>query len=215
MKRILTLICILGLAIALAGCGGGGGKGGGGKDDADVKKAINEVLNYFRIAVEEYNVREMLGYLDENDFKLTIAEKGSDSYEKDYATLKTELEEDEAKQLRWRNNDPLVGYGYILTMEFGTISFSDVSSSGAYVVVPFTIKEEAEGISQVVTDTGSMICEMVYLNGQWRCRRMTINYDTTGAIQLTSKMLLGASVSKRSANGGGFGFAMLDLGNID
>ncbi|NLU42638.1 MAG: hypothetical protein GXX08_10580 [Firmicutes bacterium] len=72
------------------------------------------------------------------------------------------------------------GNGYILTMELGTIVFSNVSATGAQAVVPFTIKEQSENpqIPETTTDTGTIACEMVKLQGQWLCRTMTITFDT-------------------------------------
>jgi hypothetical protein len=119
----------------------------------------------------------MLGFLVQDDsFKPTISEETS-SYNKTYATLKTELEEDQAKQLHWRQAPP-EGHGYVLPMELGTIVFSNTSASGAIATVPFKIKEQAQEpeIPQTITDEGQIVCEMVSLQGNWRCQDMTIIY---------------------------------------
>jgi hypothetical protein len=154
-------------------------------DEAQIQQDITEGVNSFKTAVQAYNVANMLGFLvQDNSFKLTISE-GTGSYDKNYTTLKTELEEDQEKQLHWRQA-PLTGHGYVLTMELGTIVFSNMSASGAIAMVPFKIKEQAQEpeIPQTVTDVGQIVCEMVNLQGIWRCQKMTIAYyasDKTSA----------------------------------
>src|SRR5690554_4580027 len=171
---VLSLV-ISGLLLVVTGCGGGGGL-----DDAAIEQAIGARVNSFKAAVEAYNVIEMLDFLEketEPERKLAISEGGSLPYEKSYNLLKSELEEDEPKQVYWRKPVSEGGYGYILTMELGTIAYSSVGASGAFAMVPFTIKEEADGIPQQVTDVGNMVCEMVKVGGVWYCRKMTINFN--------------------------------------
>ena len=208
MKRLIILLWISGLVLMLAGCGGGGGG-----DDTEIQNAIAAKIDSFRAAVEAYVVDGMLAFLDENDFILTISEDGSTPYDKEYAVLQAELEEDEAKQLHWRGSTPN-GHGYSLTMELGTITYSNLSASGGVATVPFTIKEKADDppIPETITDTGGMVCEMVNLQGQWRCRRMTINYGGMGAIPLSSQAAaLGTKGGEGTATTGSFSFGQFDL----
>ena len=178
MQKMTLLLVIVGLLLLVAGCGKR-------IDEAQIQQDITEGVNSFKTAVQAYNVANMLGFLvQDNSFKLTISE-GTGSYDKNYTTLKTELEEDQEKQLHWRQA-PLTGHGYVLTMELGTIVFSNMSASGAIAMVPFKIKEQAQEpeIPQTVTDVGQIVCEMVNLQGIWRCQKMTIVYyvsDKTSA----------------------------------
>ncbi len=178
MQKMTLLLVIVGLLLLVAGCGKR-------IDEAQIQQDITEGVNSFKTAVQAYNVANMLGFLvQDNSFKLTISE-GTGSYDKNYTTLKTELEEDQEKQLHWRQA-PLTGHGYVLTMELGTIVFSNMSASGAIAMVPFKIKEQAQEpeIPQTVTDVGQIVCEMVNLQGIWRCQKMTIAYyasDKTSA----------------------------------
>ena len=178
MQKMTLLLVIVGLLLLVAGCGKR-------IDEAQIQQDITEGVNSFKTAVQAYNVANMLGFLvQDNSFKLTISE-GTGSYDKNYTTLKTELEEDQEKQLHWRQA-PLTGHGYVLTMELGTIVFSNMSASGAIAMAPFKIKEQAQEpeIPQTVTDVGQIVCEMVNLQGIWRCQKMTIAYyasDKTSA----------------------------------
>lgn len=63
-------------------------------------------------------------------------------------------------------------------MKLGTITFSSVKESGAYAVVPFAITEAAQDplIEPITTDRGHMTCEMVKLQGTWRCQKLTIHF---------------------------------------
>lgn len=178
MKRLTLLVLTIALSLTISGCFGGG-SGGGGIDDAEIQNAIASRISSFVTAVEDYDVDGMLEFLDEGSFSLTIAE-GDDSYDKTYADLEAELEEDEAKQLHWRDAVSEGGHGYVLTMESGTVTYANLSETGAIATLPFTIREQADDpeIEETVTDTGSIICEVVKLQGQWLCRTMTITFDT-------------------------------------
>ena len=174
------MLGIFGLLLTVTGCGGNKGGGGGGTKDAAIKQAITARINSFKTAVEAYDVEGMLVFIHNtgsND-QLIIADGGLDSYNKDYATLETELREDEGKQRHWRKSPARGGNGYALTMELGTITFSNIKESGAYAVAPFIIKEAAENpfIEQTITDRGHMTCEMVKLQGTWGCQKLTINF---------------------------------------
>jgi hypothetical protein len=178
MQKLTLLLVIVGLLLLVAGCGKK-------VDEAQIQQDITEGVNSFKTAVQAYNVANMLGFLVKDvSFKLTISE-GTGSYDKNYATLKTELEEDQEKQLHWRQSPP-EGHGYVLIMDLGTIIFSNTSASGAIATVPFKIKELAQEpeIPQDVTDEGQIVCEMVNLQETWRCQKMTIVYyvsDKTSA----------------------------------
>lgn len=177
VKKAILCLSISGLLLIMAGCGGK--PSGDTFDKTEIQQAVEARIKSFRTAVEDYNVESMLNFLDQDAFQLTIAEGGiSLSYSKGYTKLNNELEEDRGKQLHWRE-PARVGHGYILTMELGAITYSKINASGACAVIPFTIKEEAEDpkISQRTTDKGHMTCDMVKLQGSWRCREMTINFE--------------------------------------
>ena len=182
MRRLLPLILAVVLLFTVSGCFGGGGGSGGGIDQTQIQAAIAAKIAAFAEAAEDYDVDGMLGFLDEDSFRLTISE-GDSEYDKTCTELRAELEEDESKQLQWRKPEAEGGNGYALTMELGTIVYSDVSATGAQAAAPFTIKESAQNpqIPETTTDTGTIACEMVKLGGQWLCRKMTITYDTDDA----------------------------------
>ena len=170
LQRLMLSLLILGL-VTITGCLGTS------VDDAKVKSAITAEVEVFRVAVERYNVEAMLKFLDKDNFKLTISEGISLSYDKDYVTLKSELEEDEKKQLRWRQPPP-EGHSYVLTMNLGTITYTNIKANGAIGAVPFTILEESAEIEQVETDQGTIVVVMAKLQDQWLCQEMTINFET-------------------------------------
>jgi len=173
VSSIALLLCLTCSLFFLSGCK----KGGSGLDTGPVKDAIAAKIEAFKSSVESYDVEGMLAFLaEESNFEgLYITEGNNQPYAKNYATLRSELEEDEQKQLAWRQPAP-EGKGYVLTMELGAITYSNVSQSGAVAGVGFTIKEKADEISELVTDTGTMVCTMVKTQGDWRCKRMNINY---------------------------------------
>lgn len=184
LKRLFLFLMIFGLFLTVTGCGGkkgGGGGGGSGIDEAGIKQAITARINSFKTAVEAYDVAGMLAFLEQEtnlDKKLTIAE-GENKYDKSYNKLKEELEEDKGKQQHWRKSPAEGGNGYTLTMELGAITFSKIKESGAFATVPFTIIEAAENpaIGPEITDQGHMVCEMVKVQGVWRCQKLTINFN--------------------------------------
>lgn len=195
VKKLITFLWICGLLLAIAGCNSGPGDypGDGDNDDdyekiQEIKNAINERVHSFKEAVERYDVDGMLAFLDENSFELTIAENNNEA-KKSYTTLKKELEEDEGKQLHWRDPVP-EGHGYTLTMTLEDIMYSSLTPTGAYLSVGFTILEKAEDpkLEERVTDRGHMVYEMVHLLGEWRCRHMIINFWSMDGRQLISSM---------------------------
>ncbi len=182
LKRLFLLLGISGLLLMGTGCGGNNGGGGGGSTDTAIKQAITSRINSFKTAVEAYDVAGMLGFLAKEtgaEKILTIVEEDVASYDKDYTTLESELREDEGKQRHWRKSPAEGGNGYTLTMELGTITFSNIKESGAYAVVPFAIIEAAEKplIKPQTTDEGRMVCTMVKNQGIWRCEKLTIYYN--------------------------------------
>lgn len=199
----IFLLCLLGLLLIISGCGGSGGGG----NDTETKTAINNGINAFKTAVQNYNVDGMLAFLNEASFTLTISENSA-SYNKTYATLENELVADEAKQLHWRKPTAEGGHSYVLTMVLGAITYSNLSATGGIATVPFTIKEQADGIGQMVTDTGSIVYEMVKIQGEWLCQKMTINFDSQSASQFSSQE--GNSKGITGINTG-FGFGKFNL----
>ena len=169
-QKLILLLVIVGLILLVAGCDK--------KADAtEIQHDITNSVKSFKTAVQAYDVNNMLRFLVQDiSFQLTISE-GNSFYIKDYTILKNELEEDQAKQLHWRQAPP-EGHGYVLIMELGTIIFSNISASGAIATIPFTVKEQVQDpqIPQTVTDAGQIACEMVRLQGTWRCQKMTIIY---------------------------------------
>lgn len=142
---------------------------------------------------------------DEDNFNLTIIE-GNSEYDKTYDELETELQEDEAKQLHWREAVSEGGHGYVLTMELGTITNTNISETGAQATVPFTIKEQSEDpeIPETTTDTGTIVFEIVKLQGQWLCRTMTITFDTD-LIRAAYRAAAGSDSGDDGASGFAFG----------
>lgn len=160
------------LLVSLTGCGSGSSI-----NKTEVQKVITQRILGFKDAVEAYNVEKMLEFLKEEGFELAISENGGVPYYKDYITLEAELKEGEAKQLKWRR--PLLegGQGYVLTMTFGTLTWSQTTENAAITVVPFTIKEKSEEIIEQVTDQGEIVFEMVKAQGVWLCNKMSIRFD--------------------------------------
>ncbi len=178
-RNILIIIVALGLLI-LGGCEPK-------VDETLIEQEISAKIYSFREAVQAYDVEGMLAFLDQDNFSLTITEDGQ-SYQglKDLATLRNELAEDEEKQLRWREEQ-----GYILTMVLGNISLSNVSKAGAIALVPFEIFEETEGISQALTDEGTMVVTMVKMEGDWLCQEMVNDFKSQGSIVLSIRRITG------------------------
>lgn len=219
LKQLILFLVLSGMLLLMVGCGGGGGNSGGGLDEAAIKLDIEKRIKSFKAAVEAYDVEGMLGFLEETDSEkqLAIAEEGSDPYPKSYETLETELTEDAEKQLRWRKSPAEGGNGYTLTMQLGTITYSNLGASGANAIVPFSIFEAAESpaINSTLTDTGRMTCAMVKTQGEWRCREMAIYFDanpggagasSTGAMAVASSQAASrARNNKKSTKGLGFG----------
>lgn len=213
MKRLTSIItfllCFSGLMLLATGCGKSSG-GGGGDQYTEVKKAIAAKINSFKTSVEAYNVDGMLAFLDENNFEgLYIAEGNNPPYEKNYNTLRDELKADEDKQLNWRNPVP-DGKGYALTMELDSIVYSNLSQSGAVASVGFTIKEKADGVPEKVTDTGTMVCEMVNTQGEWFCRRLTINFVVMDQGTIFSLAGVPEATDNKPITGFGFGSLILE-----
>ena len=137
MRRLLPLVLAVVLLFTISGCFGGGGGSGGGIDQTQIQAVIAAEIAAFAEAVEDYEVDGMLGFLDEDSFRLTISEGGSE-YDKTYTELRAELEEDESKQLQWRRPTAEGGNGYALTMELGTIVYSNVSATAAQALALMT-----------------------------------------------------------------------------
>lgn len=198
LKRLVLFFVLSGMLLIMAGCGGGG------LDEAEIKQDIDTRIDSFKAAVEAYDVVEMLGFLEETDSEkqLAIAEEGSDPYYKSYTKLETELGEDQDKQLHWRKPPAEGGNGYTLTMQLGTITYSNLGASGANVIVPFTIIEAAESpaINPITTDTGRMTCAMVKTQGEWRCREMTIYFDANPGGTSSSSAAVMSLASSRAAS---------------
>ncbi len=202
LKRFVLLLLVGGLLLTITGCFGTP------VDEAKVKTAITAEVEAFRVAVEGYDIESMLRFLDSDSFKLTISEGAALSYDKDYATLRSELEEDEEKQLRWRQ-DPPDGYGYVLAMNLGPMTYTKIRENGAIGTVSFSILEEAEGISRVETDTGTIVVVMAKLQDQWLCQEMSINFAARSGQILTQAVYDGLiDVIAR-----GFGFRGISFGN--
>ncbi len=129
VSSIALLLCLTCSLFFLSGCK----KGGSGLDTGPVKDAIAAKIEAFKSSVESYDVEGMLAFLaEESNFEgLYITEGNNQPY------AKSELEEDEQKQLAWRQPAP-EGKGYVLTMELGAITYSNVSQSGAVASVGFT-----------------------------------------------------------------------------
>ncbi len=167
-KKLFLMVMVLSTLLLAVACGPK-------LDETVLQGEIAEAIDSFRNAVQDYNIGGMTDFLANDDFLLTIVE-GNNSYDKDLATLLTELEEDEAKQLNWRQSPP-EGQGYILKMELGTLTYNNLSAGGCYTIVPFIISEKADNIPETITDRGSMVCEMIKLEGVWLCEAMIINFE--------------------------------------
>lgn len=202
MKRLILVMLAVALSLAASGCGGGGGS----TRDAEIQAAIGARINDFVTAVEDYDVDSMLAFLDSANFDLAIKEGLMPEYSKTYAQLEAELRLDEAKQLHWREPVPQ-GHGYVLTMTLGTITYTSLTETGALATATFVIEEEADGLSRVTTDTGTIDCEMVKLAGQWLCRSMTIRFDAVPTRTLSRAALLAGSGDNQT----GFGFGRLSF----
>lgn len=215
LKRLFLFLGISGILLIMAGCNLKVSLGGSG--DTETTREIEKSINSFKAAVEAYDVEGMLSFLEENppEDPLTIVE-GNDRYDKTYETLKTELEEDAPYQLTWRKpSTEEGGWGYTLTMQLGTVIFTRLGTSGANVVVPFSIIEASEKLShEAETDRGHMVYSMVKLQGTWRCRHMTIHFNpagNTGSASInsvgpaSSQVISKARYNKKRAKGFGLG----------
>lgn len=185
-------IIILSL-ILIAGCGGGGGS------DDPSHSEIEQLLGNFESTVEAYNVTGMLNCLSDTSFQLTITEAGL-SYNKDKATLTTELNDDEDKQLAWRksNTEVINGHGYVLDLILDTPVYSNETSTGAVVTQSFAVYESATfpPITRMKTDNGNITWQVAEISGAWKATTMTIEYQA-----LSGSALSVAGTGKRSGLG--------------
>jgi hypothetical protein len=149
----------------------------------------------------------MLDCLDNSSFVLTINE-GSYTTTKDYATLKSELEADETKQLTWRKSptEDTDGHNYKLDLQLGTPTSSNETASGAIVSQSFAVWESSDEITTALeTDSGTIVWTLVYSSGEWQATAMTINYNTS---PVSANLLKAAAVATGDA-GKRFGFGKL------
>lgn len=190
-------IFLVSVLLILAGCSGGGSSNK--VDEVEIQKAVRERITVFKTAIETYNVDVMLGFLDQSSFELTIAEAGC-SANKDYITLKEELEEDQPQQHQWRQ-DPPQGYGYVLVMDLDDFTYTNLSNSGVVVALSFVIREKAAEIAELVTDQGTIVFELVKKGNNWLCQNMTINFEAI--TPLSDNWLLEKAISRQGLGIGG------------
>ncbi|MEW5866413.1 MAG: hypothetical protein AB1774_06070 [Bacillota bacterium] len=170
IRRVMLLILTAIVLVTLSGCMGGGP----GIDTAAITTAIGRVIDGFEADIEAYDIDETdgaLSCLSGTGFKLTLEEAGA-SYDKTYATLKQELEDDEENQLYWRTNN-----GYRLDLRLGTRVFSNVSATGAVVTQRYSVAEWATRIPVVVTDQGSITWQFANVSGAWKATAMWITFE--------------------------------------
>lgn len=147
-------------------------------DNTLIEEAISEKIDFFCENITSYNVEGLLSFLDEDNFILEITEGGR-SYqdEKDYLTLKAELEEDEEKEAL-RRLDPPEGVGYKMEMELGTLTFSKITELSGQASASFAIHEETVDFKpEAPTDTGTITCSLVKVEDQWLCQHMAIDFE--------------------------------------
>jgi hypothetical protein len=206
IKKIGLLVVVMILIAGLAGCGGGGSSTGSGAKTVTTSGILTLLSNY-ETAVEAYDVDGMLDCLDSGSFTLTINE-GSYTNTKDYATLKSELEADETKQLAWRKSptEDTNGHNYKLDLQLGTPTSDNETASGAMVSQSFEVWESSDEITTAIeTDSGTIVWTLVYRSGEWQATAMTINYNTS----TVSANLLKAAAVATSDSGKRFGFGRM------
>lgn len=152
-------------------------------DEAEVRNAIEDVLQTFEKAIEDYNISETngsLSCLSGSKFELEISEN-SFIYSKTYDQLKSELEADEANQLSWRDEE---SYGYALDLELGLATFTKINKSAAILTQGFKVYESAANVPGLenprLTDQGKIIWEFEEKGGDWFALKMRIEYEAVG-----------------------------------
>lgn len=196
MTRRVLLLAITALAlVTVSGCIGGGGQAPPPIDEGAIKAAIGAVIDGFEDAVEAYDVDGMLACLSGAGFKLTLSEAGY-SYTKDFTTLKNELEADARNQLDWRKPKADGGYGYVLDLQLGTQTFSNITSTGAIVTQTHQVFESADGIDELMTDKGTITWQFAKISGEWKATAMTITFDQVPQAGAAARAA-GADGSKR------------------
>ena len=176
-RRVLLLAITAAVAlVTVSGCIGGG-QAPPPIDEGAIKAAIGAVIDGFEDAVEAYDVDGMLACLSGAGFKLTLQEAGQ-SYPKDFATLRSELEADEQNQLDCREPEPQ-GYGYALDLVLGTQAFSNITATGAIVTQTHEVYESSSklGIDRLKTDNGTITWHFAKISGAWKATAMTITFD--------------------------------------
>lgn len=208
MTRRVLLLAILALAlVTVSGCIGAG-LARPPVDEEAIKAAIGTVIDGFEEAVEAYDVDGMLACLSGEGFKLRLQEGGY-SYTKDFATLESELAEDEENQLAWRKPADEGGWGYALDLVLGTQTFSNITATGAIVTQTHEVYESSTrlGIDRLKTDNGTITWHFAKISGEWKATSMTIAFEPVSSV-------VGAQVRATSTAGRpcfGFGYGAANL----
>ena len=196
-------MAIMALAlVTVSGCIGGG-EARPPVDQEAIKAAIGTVIDGFEEAVEAYDVDGMLACLPGEGFKLTLQEGGY-SYTKDFATLESELAEDEENQLAWRKPADEGGWGYALDLVLGTQTFSNITATGAIVTQTHEVYESSTklGIDRLKTDNGTITWHFAKISGEWKATAMTIAFEPVSMAAGTPRA---TSTARRPCFGFGYG----------
>ncbi|MCR4402014.1 MAG: hypothetical protein NUW12_04415 [Firmicutes bacterium] len=210
MTRRVLLLAVTALAlVTVSGCIRGG-QAPPPIDEEAIKAGIGAVIHDFEEAVEAYDVDGMLECLSGSGFKLTLIEDGY-SYDKDFATLQSELEADEQSQLAWREPEP-AGFGYALDLRLGTQVFSRVTATGAIVTQTHEVYESATALgispdSALLTDSGEITWHFAKISGEWKATAMTITFESGTKLRATARPSVPVS------RGFGFGAGVPGLGH--
>ncbi|MGE5578111.1 MAG: hypothetical protein ACM3TT_13060 [Syntrophothermus sp.] len=168
-KRWLWWILCLILAAQAAGCDFKQNPAAANVDKLALRGQAEMVVEGFRRAVEEYNLDGMLSPLAP-DFVLTIKERGVAQPDKDKATLKQELEEDEATELSRRK------MGYTMKLNFLDL-VSIVADDGREATVSgrFTCNEKVSKL--FLAEPGTLWFKLIRVGGGWQIQRMILDFN--------------------------------------
>lgn len=174
-----TLLIVALIALLAAGCGSQATVSPGGAVtivDLGLERArIGELFADWEAALEAYDVNGMLAPVSA-DLVLSIREQGVPQPDKDYATLKTELEVNAPNQLRMRAED-----GYEIDIAFQlTVA---VSPNGtARVTGSFSTVETIKHVAgTLIHESGTIDADLVKSGNAWLIREMILDFHPGGS----------------------------------
>lgn len=175
MRHTWSWFAVAALVLVLAGCGPQGsgisiGTGTTLEPSVEVG-SISALFAAWEAALEAYDVAAMMAPIA-LDFHLSISENGLPQPEKDYDTLRDELEANEANQLRMRAQD-----GYTIEISFGLVVTVNGNGTARAVGVFDTVESITGVAGTFLHESGVIDVHLSKVGSQWLMRTMTLNFN--------------------------------------